>query len=119
MFSFQTPPSPLTETNCMDVFPNNNVKVISVQKDLCEGQITEGELLEAIGDFKDGKTPGLDGIPVEVYKTFFGILNGPLLACFNHSYINGRLSDTQQEGLISLLLKQDPSGILYIKIQSI
>jgi hypothetical protein len=76
----------------------------------CEGQITEEELLEAIGAFKDGKTPGLDGIPVEVYKTFFGILKGPLLACFNHSYINGRLSDTQQEGLISLLLKQDPSG---------
>ena len=39
------------------------------------------------------------------------ILRGPLLAYFNHSYINGRLSDTQQEGLISLLLKQDPSGM--------
>ena len=111
MFSFQTPPSPLTETNCMDFFPNINVKFISVQKDSREGQITEEELLEAIGAFKDGKTPGLDGIPVEVYNTFFGILKGPLMACFNHSYINGRLSDMKQEGLISLLLKQDPSGI--------
>ena len=43
-------------------------------------------------------------------KRFLDILRGPLLACFNHSYINGRLLDTQQEGLISLLLKQDPSG---------
>ena len=42
---------------------------------------------------------------------FFDILRGPLLACFNHSDINGRLSDTQQEGLISLLMKQEPSGI--------
>ena len=71
MFSFQSPPSPLTETNCMDFFLNNNVILTSVQKDSCEGQITEEELLDAIGAFKGGKTPGLDGIPVEVYKTFF------------------------------------------------
>jgi hypothetical protein len=57
------------------------------------------------------KYTGLDGKPVEVYNTFFDLLKGPLLACFNHSYINGRLSDTQQEGLISLLLKQGPSGL--------
>jgi hypothetical protein len=46
---------------------------------------------------------------VEVYQTFCDILRGLLLACFDHSYKNGRLSDTQQEGLISLLLKQDRS----------
>ena len=27
MFVFQAPPSPLTETNCMDFFTNNNVKI--------------------------------------------------------------------------------------------
>ena len=47
MFSFQSPPSPLTE-----------------------GQITVEELLYAIKAFKAGKTPGLDGIPVEVYNTY-------------------------------------------------
>ena len=54
----------------MDFFPNNNVKGPSVQKDSCESQITEEELLDAIEAFKAGKTPGLDGIPVEVYQTF-------------------------------------------------
>ena len=67
-------------------FPINNVKLTSVQKDSCEGQITEEELLDAIKASKAGKTPGLDGIPVEVYQTFYDILRGPLLACFNHSY---------------------------------
>ena len=57
-----------------------------------------------------GRTPGLDGIPVEVFQSFYDILRGSLLTCFNHSYVNGRLSDTQQEGLISLLLKYDTSG---------
>ena len=104
MFSFQSPPSPLTEVNCMDFFPNNNVKLTAVQKDSRGAQITEEELIDAIKAFKSVKTPGLDGIPVEVYQTFFDILRGPLLPCFNHSYINGSLSNTQQ-GLISLLLK--------------
>nr|QCF47508.1 putative RNA-dependent DNA polymerase [Erythrocytic necrosis virus] len=54
--------------------------------------------------------PGLDGIPVEAYQVFFDILKAPLLDCFNYSYRNGSLSGTQQEGLISLLLKQDPDG---------
>jgi hypothetical protein len=72
----------------MDYFPFNNVKLTSAQKGSCEGQITEEELLDAIG------------------VLFVDIIKGPLLARFNHSYINGRLSDTQQEGLISLSIKQ-------------
>ena len=64
-FKHMSPPSPLTKANCMDFFLINNVKLTSVQKDSCEGQITE-ELLDAIKAFKVGKTPGLDGIPVEV-----------------------------------------------------
>ena len=65
---------------------------------------------EAIKSFQSGNPPGLDGIPVKVYKVFFNILKAPLLDCFNYSYRNGSLSGTQQEGLISLLLKQDPDG---------
>ena len=40
--------------------------------------ITEEELLDTVKAFKFGKTPGLDGIPVEVYQTFLDILRGPL-----------------------------------------
>ena len=46
------------------------------------------------------------GIPVEVYHFFFFLPRGPLL-----HVLNRRLSDTQQECLISLLLKQDSGGI--------
>jgi hypothetical protein len=54
----------------MDFFPINNVKLISVRKD-SEGQITEEECFDAIKAFKCVKTPGLDGIPVEIYQTVF------------------------------------------------
>ena len=65
--------------------------------------------MEGLKSFQSGKTPGLDGIPVEVYQAFLDILKAPLFDCFNY-YRNGSLSGTQQEGLISLLLKQDPHG---------
>lgn len=85
MFLFQSPPSPLTEANCMDVFPINKVTLTAIQKDSCEGQITEEEVIDAIKVFKAGKTPRLDDKPVEVHQTFFDILRGPLITCFNHS----------------------------------
>ena len=103
--SFQSPPFPLNDVNLKDFFPNNNnnnnhVKLTNFQKDPCEGQLTEEELFEAIKSFQSGKTPGLDDIPVEVYQTCLDVLKEPLLACFNYSYTNGRLSGTQQGGLI-------------------
>ena len=106
MFSFPSHPLPLNEDYGKEFFPNNlkNGKLTNVQKDQCECQITEEELFEA------GKTPGLDGIPVEVYQVFFYILKAQLLDCFNYSCRNSSLSGTQQEGLISLSLKQDLDG---------
>ena len=52
----------------------------------------------------------IDGLPVEVYKTFYKEIKDPLLACYNYSFEVGHLSNTQREGLISLLLKQDSDG---------
>lgn len=85
-------------------------KLSNSQKISCEGPITEEELHEVVWSFQKGKTPGVDGIPVEVYQTFFDSLKKPMLSCFNHSYQVGHLSETQKEGIISLLLKQDASG---------
>lgn len=80
------------------------------QQKLCEGLITEEELYEAICSFQNGKTPGLDGIPVEWYKTFFTEIKVPLLTCFNYSLEMGYQSNSQREGLISLLLKHEAEG---------
>ena len=107
MVSFPSHPLPLNEDYGKELFPNNikHGKLTNVQKDPCKGQITEEE---AIKSFQSGKTPGLNGIPVDVYQYFFDMLKAPLLDCFNYSFRNGGPSGTQQEGLISLLFKQDP-----------
>ena len=111
LYSFKNPPEDLDDTNCDPFFPKDNYVLLSPeQKNSCEGLITEKELWEAISSFKDGKSPGLDGIPIEVYKTFFSNLKHPLLQCFNYAYEKGNLSKSQREGLITLLLKQDADG---------
>ena len=53
------------------IFSINNVKLTAVQRDSCEGQITEEELLGAIKAFKSVKTP------IEVYQSFF-VLTTPI-----------------------------------------
>lgn len=97
----------VTEQN----FPLNNVSVLSTSQQLsCEGEITEQELLEAINSFSSGKSPGIDGIPIEMYKIFFTEIKKPLLESFNFSFQQGILSNSQREGVISVLLKQNPDG---------
>jgi len=111
LYSFSDPPKDLDDENCEPFFPGDlHVHLDTEQKNSCEGLITEKELWEAIDSFKEGKTPGIDGIPVEVYKTFFRNLKNPMLHLFNHAYESGNLSDSQKEGLITLLLKQDSNG---------
>ena len=52
------------------------------------------------------KTPGLDGLPVELYTTFWPDISDMLLDSLNFSMKNGIMSNPQRNGVISLLPKQ-------------
>jgi len=41
----------------------------------CDGKATVNEFSEAIGNTKLNKSPGLDGLTVEFYRTFWGKIN--------------------------------------------
>ena len=41
------------------------------QKRSCEGTITESEQLKSLKSFKNGKTPGTDGLTAEFHKYFW------------------------------------------------
>lgn len=69
------------------------------------------ELYDAIYSFQNGRSPRLDGIPVEVYRTLFVEIKEALLACFDFSFEVGQQSNPQKEDLISLLLKHDADPV--------
>ena len=45
----------------------------------CEGPLTEQECLEALKSMDHGKTPGSDGLPAELHKTFWKELSSLLI----------------------------------------
>ena len=53
--------------------PSNSMKINDEDKDALNLNITENEILMALKSMKNGSSPGLDGIPGEVYK-FFGMI---------------------------------------------
>ena len=63
----------VSQSDVLDHFLGNaSIPALSEEERLsCEGQITKEECIKALDTFDTGKTPGSDGIPVELYKTFW------------------------------------------------
>jgi len=70
--------------------------------------IEEVEIQRAIKETKENKSPGIDGIPNEFYKTFTQHLTPILLETFNHILFNKQMSTTQKTGAITLIHKSGP-----------
>ena len=74
------------------------------QRSLLNAPITEEEIMFAIKNLQNGKTPGPDGFCSEFYKEFHGLILEPLLDMFNHSFSNDQLPQTLRKANISLIL---------------
>ncbi|KAI8478588.1 hypothetical protein Bbelb_436860 [Branchiostoma belcheri] len=72
-------------------------------------QLNLSELETAVKGMENGKSPGSDGLPKEFYVQFWEVLGPDLLAVLNEGLGDGLLSESQREGIISLLDKKgDP-----------
>ena len=58
---------------------------------------------------RSSKTPGLDGLPAEFYRTFISEVGPHICEVLNDVLKKGKLSDTQRMGLITLLFKKKGS----------
>ena len=54
----------------------------------CEGKKTETEILEALKNTKNNKSPGNDGVPAEFYKVFWIDLKEYFMETINYVYEN-------------------------------
>ena len=72
-----------------------------------EGIISKEEALSALKLMKNNKSPGSDGFTTEFYKFFWRDLGVFLVRSLNYGFSIGNLSETQKQGVISILPKSD------------
>ena len=77
------------------------------QKRSCEGTITESEILKSLKSFKNGTSPGTDGLTAEFYKYFWCDIKLYFLASINYALGQKQLSVEQRRGIISLIPEKD------------
>ena len=93
----------------------NTVKERDVDRNdfgICDGEITVEECTTAINMMKLNKSPGLDGITLEFYKTFWQKLGPILVKVLNKGHEEKLLSYSQRTSVLSLLFKKnDPTSL--------
>ncbi|PFX27102.1 Transposon TX1 uncharacterized 149 kDa protein [Stylophora pistillata] len=72
----------------------------------CEGSLTSSEVLKALKGMARGKTPGLDGLPMEFYQKFWDVIGPDLVTVLNSCFLPGSLSLSQRGGVITLAFKK-------------
>ena len=71
-----------------------------------EEEITLPELFKSLKLMPNNKSPGEDGIPIELYKTYFNIMGQDMLDVFRVGLDNRELSYSQYLAVITLLYKK-------------
>ena len=77
------------------------------QSQKCEGPILESELLKALKNMSNNKSPRNDGLTKEFYERFWEDLKKPLCASITKALQRGELSHSQKEAVIKLIEKKD------------
>ena len=87
-------------------FENPNLSKLSNEvSEKCEGKITMEECQNIIKTFQLSKTPGNDGLPIEFYNVFWSSIGKMVVESFNEAYEEGEMSNSQRQGVITLIEK--------------
>ncbi len=73
---------------------------------MCDKDITEEDIDEAITQLSNGESPGLDGLPSEFYKLFKNVLIRILNYLFIAIFKRGQLSESMKKGMIKFIYKK-------------
>nr|CAB3264543.1 pol-like protein [Phallusia mammillata] len=88
----------------------NLPKLKSTQIETCDMPITQEELCGVIHKMPRNKSPGLDGLPVEFYQTFWPDLKTLFTDAWSYTEKNCKFSPSQTQGVVTLIPKprKDP-----------
>ena len=80
--------------------------LLTDDKNLCDEKISLQECTHVVETcLKKNKSPGLDGLTAEFYKTFWSIIGPFLVQVFSEVFKTGHLSNSQKRAVISLIFK--------------
>ena len=94
--------------NSLNIFLEKNSifsikKLSDKEKDFCEQNITEQEILKSLKGLHNGKTPGTDGLPADFYKYFWIDIKTLVTNSILYAIETGELSIEQKRGIITLI----------------
>ena len=81
-------------------------KLNEEDKKLCEGLLSSAECRKAAFKMPKNKAPGGDGLPIEFYQEFWDDIEPVLVNALNENFYNKSMSDTQRQGIITLIYKK-------------
>ena len=81
------------EPNAFPFFYQNVTipKISVIQKDKCDANISQEELLKTLKSFQKNKSPGLDGITAEFYTSFWMEIKDKLFSVYCDAFTSGIL----------------------------
>ena len=86
----------------------NSEKVFTKeQKENLDKNISFNEFSNAIHQMNNNKSPGLDGLPIEVYKVFFKLIGKTVYNAILKCIDNAMLTRSMRRGLLVLIPKKD------------
>ena len=88
-------------TSCFRSF----TAILSTEAASCDGVVTECEIRDALKQVGLNKSPGLDGLPYEVYLTLSHMFVPMLTDMFNHWFAQGAIPGSVTKGVVTLLEK--------------
>ena len=80
-------------------------KLTENQKLVCDAPITLEECKNALNQLHTNKSPGMDGFTIEFYKAFWNDIKNCLFDSIAFSFNICKLTDSQYQGVITLITK--------------
>ena len=78
----------------------------------CDGLISLNECTSSVQILKRNKSPGLDGLTAEFYQHFWYLFGQFLVEVYNESFSQGRLTESQNTSVLSLIFKKSDRTLL-------
>ena len=88
-----------------NLLKNVKTKLSKEAKNNLESPFTTEEVFKAIQSLQSGKSPGLDGFPIEFYKKYWHLIQNLFLAYVNEVLQSG-ISDSRNVSVVKLLYKK-------------